>query len=385
MAGADGIFYAGTGTLLVRSEDKMVLFDVQQRTVQAELTTPFVKYVVWSSDMNHVALLSKHAIIIANKKLGNSNTIHETIRVKSAAWDDNGVLVYTTLNHIKYCLPNGDSGIIRTLDTPVYVSKVFGNIIFCLDRDGRNRQIQVIIIIVGFVCLSYMSLHISLHIFLRCPPARLLGHAHRCFVSQTHYYVAFFYILLRYPFSTWSLAAPPCLVPLPKPLVPQVDTTEYMFKLALLQRKYDTVLAMIRNNQLCGQAIISYLEQKGFPEVALHFVRDERLRFNLAIECGNIEIALQSAQELDDKDTWHRLGIEALRQGNHQIVEFSYQKTKNFERLSFLYLITGNVEKLQKMLKIAEMRGDIMSRFHNALYLGAVEERVRILEDAGQV
>ena len=33
--------------------------------------------------------------------------------------------------------------------------------------------------------------------------------------------------------------------------------------------------------------------------------------------------------------------MEALRQGNHQIVEFSYQKTKNFERLSFLYLITG--------------------------------------------
>ena len=23
-------------------------------------------------------------------------------------------------------------------------------------------------------------------------------------------------------------------------------------------------------------------------------------------------------QELDDKDTWHRLGVEALRQGNHQ-------------------------------------------------------------------
>lgn len=28
--------------------------------------------------------------------------MHETIRVKSAAWDDSGVLVYTTLNHIKY-------------------------------------------------------------------------------------------------------------------------------------------------------------------------------------------------------------------------------------------------------------------------------------------
>ncbi len=88
-------------------------------------------------------------------------------------------------------------------------------------------------------------------------------------------------------------------------------------------------------------------------------------------------------QELDDKETWHRLGVEALRQGNHQIVEYSYQKTKNFERLSFLYLITGNLEKLAKMLKIAEMRGDSMGAFHNALYLGDVRERVKILGDAG--
>ena len=60
------------------------------------------------------------------------------------------------------------------------------------------------------------------------------------------------------------------------------------------------------------------------------------------------------------------------------------QKTKNFERLSFLYLITGNLEKLSKMLKIAEMRNDVMGRFHNALYLGDVRERLRILEDSGE-
>lgn len=90
-----------------------------------------------------------------------------------------------------------------------------------------------------------------------------------------------------------------------------------------------------------------------------------------------------AAQELDDKETWHRLGVEALRQGNHQIVEYSYQKTKNFERLSFLYLITGNLEKLAKMLKISEMRNDVMGSFHNALYLGDIRERVRILEEAG--
>jgi|AntAceMinimDraft_5_1070358.scaffolds.fasta_scaffold17953_1 hypothetical protein len=30
---------------------------------------------------------------------------------------------------------------------------------------------------------------------------------------------------------------------------------------------------MIRGNALCGQSIIAYLQQKGFPEVALHFVK----------------------------------------------------------------------------------------------------------------
>merc|ERR1740124_833673 len=55
------------------------------------------------------------------------------------------------------------------------------------------------------------------------------------------------------------------------------------------------------------------------------------------------------------------------------------------ERLSFLYLITGNIAKLRKMLTIAEMRSDVMGRFHNALYLGDVGERVKLLTEAGQL
>eukprot|EP01025_Chloroclados_australasicus_P052828 TRINITY_DN6173_c0_g1_i3.p1 TRINITY_DN6173_c0_g1~~TRINITY_DN6173_c0_g1_i3.p1 ORF type:complete len:868 (+),score=125.06 TRINITY_DN6173_c0_g1_i3:140-2605(+) len=287
------------------SDDSVILFDVQQRQILGELSCPQIKYVVWNSDMTRVALLSKHAIVISDRKLVHSVTVHETIRVKSAAWDDSGVLLYTTLNHMKYCLPNGDHSIIRTLETPVYITRVFGNAVFCLDREGKNKTMQI-------------------------------------------------------------------------------DTTEYMFKLALLQRKYDQVLHMIKHSNLCGQAVIAYLQQKGYPEVALHFVKDELTRFNLAIECGNIEVAVQAAQELDDNDIWYRLGVEALRQGNQQIVEATYQKTKNFERLSFLYLITGNLEKLQKMLKIADARNDVMGSFHNSIYLGDVRHRVKILEDAGQ-
>ncbi|PWA47929.1 WD40 repeat-containing protein [Artemisia annua] len=105
--------------LMEKAEDRVVIFDLQQRTVLGSLQTPFVKYIVWSNDMETVALLSKHAIVIASKKLDHRCNLHETIRVKGGAWDDNGVFIYTTLNHIKYCLPNGDNGIVKTLDVPV--------------------------------------------------------------------------------------------------------------------------------------------------------------------------------------------------------------------------------------------------------------------------
>ena len=141
---------------------------------------------------------------------------------------------------------------------------------------------------------------------------------------------------------------------------------------------------MVRNAKLVGQSIISYLQQKGYPEVALHFVKDDKTRFGLALECSNVEAALEAAKSLDDKDCWEKLGEAALLQGNHQVVEMCYQRTKNFDKLSFLYLITGNLDKLKKMMKIAEIRKDTSGQFQNALYLGDVEERVKILQGCGQ-
>lgn len=101
------IFYAGTGQLLLSTPTSVILFDIQQRKVISEVTTPPVKYVVWSADMSYMALLSKHTITIANKSLEQTCLIHETIRIKSAAWDESGILIYSTLNHIKYALPQG--------------------------------------------------------------------------------------------------------------------------------------------------------------------------------------------------------------------------------------------------------------------------------------
>lgn len=209
----------------------------------------------------------------------------------------------------RVCLTNSfyrDHGIIRTLELPIYITRVKGQNVFCLDRECKPRVITI-------------------------------------------------------------------------------DPTEYKFKLALINHYYEEVLYMVRNSHLVGQAIISYLQQKGYPEVALHFVKDDKTRFTLALECGNIEIALDAAKALNDNRCWDQLAQAALMHGNHQVVEMCYQRTKSFDKLSFLYLITGNLEKLRKMMRIAEIRGEKSSQYHGALLLGDVEECIRIFKAAGQI
>ena len=55
------IFYGGTASLILSSTNSAVLYDIQQGKKIAEVTTPPVKYIVWSNDGTLVALLSKHS------------------------------------------------------------------------------------------------------------------------------------------------------------------------------------------------------------------------------------------------------------------------------------------------------------------------------------
>lgn len=93
--------------ILFLTPTSVVLYDTELKTQVAQITVSGVRYACWSSDMSLVALLSKHSIVIANKKLEQLSQIHETIKVKSGQWDDMGVFVYSTLNHIKYALVQG--------------------------------------------------------------------------------------------------------------------------------------------------------------------------------------------------------------------------------------------------------------------------------------
>ncbi|KAJ1919803.1 hypothetical protein H4219_001712 [Mycoemilia scoparia] len=300
------MFLAPGGNLILSSPNSVLLFDVQSRAIIAELSVPGVKYVSWSVDMTKVALLSKHTITIASNNFKQLAQVSETIRIKSAAWDEQNVLLYTTLNHLKYALTQGDNGIICTLDDPHYLTKVRGSTAYCIDRNAENYSLNI-------------------------------------------------------------------------------DPTEYRFKLALVQRNYEQVVSIIKNSNLVGQSIIAYLQKKGYPEIALHFVRDNVTRFGLALECGDMNIALETAKAIDKPQYWLKLSQESLRLGHIQVADQAYQRMKDMNKLSFLYSITGATDKQQRLGKTLSLSDNFTQRFQHSLYAGNPEDRIRIFEESGQL
>ncbi|OKP13234.1 hypothetical protein PENSUB_1082 [Penicillium subrubescens] len=246
---------------------------------------------------------SNHNVTIATAALRRMSTLHENIRIKSASWDDSGVLIYSTLNHIKYSLLNG--GIVRAFDQHVYLVRVTGSNLYCLDC---NAQPQIL----------------------------------------------------------------------------SINPAEYRFKLALVTKNHKMMLQAVKNTTLVGLSIISYIQKKGYPEIAMQCVRDPRTRFDLALECDNFKAAIVIARRIDDPSYWDRLGPQALAHGNHKTAEMTYRKQRNFKKLSFLYLATGNQEKLSRMAQMSKLRGDFVGRFQNAIYRGDVVDRIQLLKKVDQ-
>ena len=71
-----------------------------------------------------------------SQRLESVSALCEPIRIKNATWDDAGIPLYFTLNHIKYTLLNGDNGIVWTLDQVVYLVRVKARSIYCLYRNS---------------------------------------------------------------------------------------------------------------------------------------------------------------------------------------------------------------------------------------------------------
>jgi coatomer protein complex subunit alpha (xenin) len=134
------IFAGGAGCIFVSSTEQISLFDPTRQVVRAQRAIPSPRYAFLSGD--RVAFLSSTSVTIAGLDLAQSVTFHDGARVKSGAWFED-FFVYSTKTQIKYLLPNGDSGIIRSIGERLYIAAVRERQVICLTSDAEVRRLDV--------------------------------------------------------------------------------------------------------------------------------------------------------------------------------------------------------------------------------------------------
>lgn len=283
------------GTFLAVSPQTVFLIDGTSGRVISSIDAPGVKYASWSPNFDHVALMSKRTIYLSDKTFKSINATHsDSTGVKSGCWDLSNplgaIFYYTNSFHLKYLLPQGDSGIICSTSTPLYLVRVQGDLVHVLDRG-------VSVLVLG------------------------------------------------------------------------IDPTECHFKLALQKGNSAQIEHLIANSNLVGQAIIAYLREKGHAAIALQFVKDPNSRFDLALECSNLQVAWEAAEAINSPAVWNKLADEALQMGKTELALKAFSLANNSSKLNFLStvlavnfsenqdifqsIMNGNVNQITKLFSEA--------------------------------
>lgn len=133
------------GTLLmVVGGETVELYDLQQEQTTATLAVSGVKYAAWAADGSRLALFGRNVIYVVERRgLTLQSTIRDTISIKSVVWDARGLLYYTNSHHLKYVLPNGDVGVICTIQAPLYLLRVKNETVSALDRTCAVHHFKI--------------------------------------------------------------------------------------------------------------------------------------------------------------------------------------------------------------------------------------------------
>lgn len=149
------IFQGPLGKVIVKLKSNLVgLLDMNTKKVSTNEISDF-SFVIWNANMTLAALVGANHIYFVNKNLEILHKVKENAKIKSAKFDENSVLFYTTHFHIKFCLQNGLNGIIKSLESPRYLMAV-ANAVFYYSDSVRNLKTEA---------FNYLNVRFKLSLF----------------------------------------------------------------------------------------------------------------------------------------------------------------------------------------------------------------------------
>lgn len=137
----DSIHQATQGKVILQLKNGLIcLLDHNSKKIVQESNeiTDF-KFIVWNNTMTYAAIIGQKSITIINKNMEICFKIKENSTIKSAVFDEQGVLFYSSYFHVKYCLVSGLTGIIKSTENTFYLMMVYNSTVFYSDCKGTRN------------------------------------------------------------------------------------------------------------------------------------------------------------------------------------------------------------------------------------------------------
>lgn len=112
--------------------------------------------------------------------------------------------------------------------------------------------------------------------------------------------------------------------------------------------------------------VAHFLEKQGFKPQALQVSTDPDHKFDLALQIGELDVALKLAREAENPQKWSQLADVASRKNNMQLVKECMQKANDFSGLLLLATSSGDDKMLEEVAESSSSQGR-----HNIAFLSA--------------
>ncbi|KAH8329452.1 hypothetical protein KR074_010914 [Drosophila pseudoananassae] len=145
----------------------------------------------------------------------------------------------------------------------------------------------------------------------------------------------------------------------------QLSVLEY--QTAVMRRDFeraDLVLPTIPREH--RTRVAHFLEKQGFKSQALQVSTDGDHKFDLALQIGELEIAVKLAREAENSQKWTQLADVAARKNNMALVKECMQKANDFSGLLLLSTASGDAQMLEDVGTAGSAQGR-----HNIAFLAA--------------
>lgn len=132
--------------------------------------------------------------------------------------------------------------------------------------------------------------------------------------------------------------------------------------------------------------VARFLEGRGLKPLALQVASDPEHKFELAMQCQQLQVAYRICLDSDTEAKWKQLGDAALNVTfDLKLAEECYTKAKDYGSLLLLYSSLGRADGMEKLLAMAQESRHYNLAFLAALSLKRVDDCVRLLIESKRV